>query len=214
MDKTKALEVYKILSDHIKNPVIELKHANNFELLIAVILSAQCTDERVNIITEKLFTIYNTPQQFANLKPSELEKLIYSCGFFRNKAKNIIEMSKILVNDYNGKVPKNYDDLIRLPGVGRKTANVMLIAAFNTPAIPVDTHIFRVSNRLGLTNAKTVKESEKQLINLYNDKTVWGRLHHLILLFGRYTCKARSPECENCVLQNYCNYYKNRYKGK
>ena len=212
MKSVDAIKIFNILNDYIKNPVTELEYSSNFELLIAVILSAQCTDKRVNIVTKELFKLYNTPSQFANLKTSELEKIIHPCGFYKNKAKNIIECCKKLEADFNGQVPSTFDELITLPGVGRKTANVMLAVAFNVPAIPVDTHVFRVSNRIGLTNAKTELECEKQLMKLFKTKRdSWNKLHHLILLFGRYNCKAIKPSCKGCILQNYCkNYLKNK----
>ena len=208
MEKLKAKKIIDILDNFIKNPETELEYSSNFELLVAVILSAQCTDKRVNMVTKTLFKKYNTPYDFANLKQLELEELIHPCGFYHNKAKNIIACSKKLVEEYNGIVPSNFDDLCKLPGVGRKTANVMLIVAFNKPAIPVDTHIFRVSNRIGLTNAKNEFETEQQLMELFsNYKNDWGKIHHLILLFGRYNCKAIKPDCVNCILKDYCKHY-------
>ena len=208
MDKKIALKIYELLNDFIKNPVSELEYSSNFELLVAVMLSAQCTDKRVNLVTRELFKKYNTAKQFANLDVLELENLIHPCGFYHNKAKNIIASAKKICDEFNGEVPSDFNSLVSLPGVGRKTANVMLIVAFNKPAIPVDTHIFRVSNRLGLTNAKTETECEKQLTKLYKDnKELWGKLHHLILLFGRYNCKAIKPNCEGCILSDYCKRY-------
>lgn len=208
MEKLKAKKIIDLLDNFIKNPETELEYSSNFELLVAVILSAQCTDKRVNMVTKTLFKKYNTPYDFANLKQLELEELIHPCGFYHNKAKNIIACSKKLVEEYNGIVPSNFDDLCKLPGVGRKTANVMLIVAFNKPAIPVDTHIFRVSNRIGLTNAKNEFETEQQLMKLFsNYKNDWGKIHHLILLFGRYNCKAIKPQCVNCILKDYCKHY-------
>lgn len=211
MDKKIALKIYELLNDFIKNPVSELEYSSNFELLVAVMLSAQCTDKRVNLVTRELFKKYNQPKQFANLNVAELEKLIHPCGFYHNKAKNIIASAKKICDEFNGEVPSDFSSLVSLPGVGRKTANVMLIVAFNTPAIPVDTHIFRVSNRLGLTNAKTETECEEQLTKLYKqNKDLWGKLHHLILLFGRYNCKAIKPNCEGCILSEYCKHYKKK----
>lgn len=211
MEKTTALKIFELLDKYIKNPVSELDYTTDFELLVAVILSAQCTDKRVNIVTKELFKKYNTPYHFANMDILELEKLIHPCGFYHNKAKNIIECSKQIVEKFDGKVPQNFDDLVSLSGVGRKTANVMLIVAYNKPAIPVDTHIFRVSNRLGLTNAKTEIECEKQLMELFKDhKSNWGKLHHLILLYGRYNCKAINPKCDDCILSDYCKHYINK----
>ncbi len=208
MDKKNADEIIKLLDEYIPNPVTELEYNSDFQLLVAVILSAQCTDKRVNIVTKELFKQYKTPQDFANMDLATLERLIHPCGFYHNKAVNIINCSKMIVEKFNGQVPTNFDDLVSLPGVGRKTANVMLIVAFNTPAIPVDTHIFRVSNRLGLTNAKNETECEEQLVKLFADKKeLWGKIHHLILLYGRYNCKAINPMCDNCIISQYCKYY-------
>lgn len=206
-------EIFKLLDANIKNPETELVYNSDFELLVAVMLSAQCTDKRVNMVTKELYKKYNTPAQFAKVSQAELETLIHPCGFFRNKAKNIIAMSKELVNKYNGQVPRDFNSLCALPGVGRKTANVMLIVAFNTPAIPVDTHIFRVSNRLGIANTNNVNECEEQIKKAYADlKSEWGKLHHLILLHGRYVCKAQNPDCNNCYLSHVCAYYKKNKK--
>lgn len=208
MDKKIADKIIKLLDEYIPNPVTELEYNSDFQLLVAVILSAQCTDKRVNIVTKELFKQYKTPQDFANMDLATLERLIHPCGFYHNKAVNIINCSKMIVEKFNGQVPTNFDDLVSLPGVGRKTANVMLIVAFNTPAIPVDTHIFRVSNRLGLTNAKNETECEEQLVKLFADKKeLWGKIQHLILLYGRYNCKAINPMCDNCIISQYCKYY-------
>ncbi len=208
MDKKIADKIIKLLDEYIPNPVTELEYNSDFQLLVAVILSAQCTDKRVNIVTKELFKQYKTSQDFANMDLATLERLIHPCGFYHNKAVNIINCSKMIVEKFNGQVPTNFDDLVSLPGVGRKTANVMLIVAFNTPAIPVDTHIFRVSNRLGLTNAKNETECEEQLVKLFADKKeLWGKIHHLILLYGRYNCKAINPMCDNCIISQYCKYY-------
>lgn len=211
MEKLKAKKILNLLDNYIKNPETELEYSTNFELLVAVILSAQCTDKRVNMVTKELFKEFNTPWDFANMPLGVLEEKIHACGFYHNKAKNIIACSKKLVEEFDGQVPSDFESLCSLPGVGRKTANVMLIVAFNTPAIPVDTHIFRVSNRIGLTNAKTEVECEKQLMELFSDnKAIWGKLHHLILLFGRYHCKAIKPECSTCILSKYCKHYNNK----
>lgn len=215
MTNKKALEVVNILDKEITNPETELIYSNNFELLVAVVLSAQCTDKRVNEVTKELFKKYNTPHAFANINQSELETLIHSCGFYKNKAKNIIALSKAIVNNFGGQVPQTFNELTSLPGVGRKTANVMLIVAFNVPAIPVDTHVFRVSNRIGLVNAKTENECEEQLCKLFTkQKNMWGKLHHLILLHGRYVCKAQKPNCEVCGISAYCAYYKKKGQNK
>ena len=202
-------EVYEILSSIIDAPKSELEYSNVFELLIAVMLSAQCTDKRVNVITRELFKVYKTPKDYANLQVEELEKYISSCNFYHNKAKNIINMSKTLVSEYNGQVPCNHSDLVKLSGVGNKTANVVLAVGFNIPAFAVDTHVFRVCNRLGLTDAKNVVECEKTITSIY-PKSQWLDLHHLILLFGRYYCKAIKPSCDGCKLREYCKYIKSK----
>jgi len=207
MDKTTALKIYKSLDSKIRNAVTELKYSSVFELLIAVILSAQCTDKQVNKVTEKLFKLYNTPQDFARLNNSELEKLVYSTGFYKNKAKNIILASNQIINSFNGEVPDNLSDLMMLAGVGKKTANVILSAGFNKPAIAVDTHVFRVSNRTGLIKAKNVKLAEQQLEELF-DKKYYTKLHNLLVLHGRYVCTAKKPKCNECVINRYCKYYK------
>jgi len=195
--------IYNKLSELITNPVTELNFSNNFELLIAVMLSAQCTDKRVNMITQNLFLEYKTPQDFAMLSLVELEEKIKSCNYYHNKAKNIIATSRILVEKYNGQVPSSYDDLVALPGVGNKTANVVLAVGFAKQAFPVDTHILRVSNRLGLANTKNPTICEEELKKIFEGYN-WGEMHHLMLLFGRYYCEARNPKCDKCVLGDIC----------
>lgn len=195
----------------IQNPVCELNFKNNFELLIAVILSAQCTDKRVNIVTRELFEKYSSPEKLANAKTEDVEKIIMPCGFFNVKSRYIIGASKYLVEKYDGVVPSDLDKLTVMPGVGRKTANVVRAVGFKIPAFAVDTHVFRVSNRLGLADAKDVKTCENQLMkNIRKDD--WIDAHHMLILFGRYYCKAISPKCENCSLNKYCKYYKEKNK--
>ncbi len=184
----------------------ELKFNSEYELLVAVMLSAQCTDKRVNQVTEKLFKEYNTPEKMLTLSQEELEKKIFSCGFYKNKAKNILKTSKTLVEKYNGKVPDNLKELQELDGVGRKTANVVGAVAFNIPAIAVDTHVFRVANRIGLTNAKNELNTELQLQKAI-PKEKWLRVHHLIIWHGRRCCDARKPKCESCLIKEECKYY-------
>jgi endonuclease-3 len=189
----------------------ELNYSTVFELLVAVILSAQCTDKRVNEVTKTLFSVANTPEQFSKMEQESLEKLIFSCGFYRNKAKNIISASKAIVEDYNGEVPEDFSALLSLPGVGRKTANVMSAEAFNKQAIAVDTHVFRTANRLGLAKAKTPYDVEKKLREeIPSDK--YTRMHHLLIFHGRYTCKSQNPDCKNCSLYEYCEYEKKKIK--
>lgn len=198
-----------MLNEVIPNPKCELNFKNNFELLIAVMLSAQCTDKRVNQVTEQLFKKYNTPKDFANLGLEELEKEIYSCGFYHNKAKNIISMSKNLIENFNGEVPNNREQLESLSGVGRKTANVVLSVGFNQNTIAVDTHVLRVSKRLGLTKSSNPLVVEKDLMKGFNEND-WGKLHHMLILFGRYYCKSQNPKCENCKLKKYCIKFKEK----
>ncbi len=191
----------------------ELHYDNPFQLLIAVILSAQCTDKRVNMITPSLFKAYPTPEVLAAASPEEVYEYIKSCSYPNNKAKNLVKMAQKLVNDFGGEVPSDIDSLLTLPGVGRKTANVMLAVAFDVPAMPVDTHVFRVSNRLGLTdNAKTPLEVEKELVK-YIPEELLSKAHHWLILHGRYVCTARKPKCGECGLREYCKYYENKVKG-
>lgn len=177
-----------------------------YQLLVATILSAQCTDVRVNMITPELFLHFPTPRDMASGDILEIENLVKSCGFYRNKAKNIQGASIMIANDYNGVVPNNREDLERLPGVGRKTASVVLANVFNVPAIAVDTHVFRVSNRLGLASAKTVEQTEQQLMKNI-DKSLWSDAHHWLIWHGRKVCVARKPKCEICNLNKYCKFF-------
>lgn len=183
----------------------ELNYSNPFELLIATILSAQSTDKRVNIVTNELFKHYNTPLDFLKLSEEELSELIRTVGFYKNKSKNILKACKILVENYNSKVPESLEELMKLPGVGRKTANVVISNAYNKQAIAVDTHVFRVSNRIGLANSKKVFETEEQLMNNI-PKNLWSITHHLLIFHGRRICKARKPLCGDCSIKNLCLY--------
>lgn len=190
-------------------PVVEteLRYDSPFHLLIAVILSAQCTDKRVNMITPSLFQAYPTPEVMAVSTPDAVYEYIKSVSYPNNKAKNLIGMARKLVNDFGGKVPGTLDELESIPGVGRKTANVMLIVAFDKPAMPVDTHVFRVSNRIGLTDdSKNPQQTEKELIKYIPTKYL-SRAHHWLILHGRYICQARKPKCEECGLTPYCKYF-------
>ena len=189
----------------------ELNHSSAFELLIATILSAQCTDVRVNKVTEKMFLHINRPSDFTNIKEEELQQYIKSCGLYKNKSKMIIEMSNIIEKDFNGVVPDKLERLLELPGVGRKTANVVLSNAFNIPALAVDTHVFRVANRIGLTNSKNPKDSEEQLMKIIK-REEWSKAHHLLIFHGRRRCKAKNPDCDTCVIREDCDYF-GRDKG-
>jgi len=185
----------------------ELNYKNPFDLIVAVILSAQCTDKRVNIITPALLERFPDPESMANADPAEIFELIKSCSYPNSKARYLSEMSKMLVNEFNGKVPSERKELERLPGVGRKTANVISSVAFNKPYMAVDTHVFRVSARIGLTvDAKNPLEAELQLTRHFPDKII-KKAHHWLVLHGRYVCKARKPECNNCGLTICCKFY-------
>ena len=207
--KEKSEIVYNKLDSMFHGRTCELNFSNTFELLIAVILSAQCTDKRVNLVTEQLFKKYKTVSDFANLDNKTLEKDIFSCGFYRNKANNIILCCKDLIERFGGIVPSSFDDLVSLAGVGRKTANVVLAFGFNTPAFPVDTHVFRVSNRLGLSESTTPEKCEEQMTKLI-DREKWSSLHHFLVLYGRYYCKAIKPNCQECEFKEICKYYESR----
>ena len=197
--------LFKNLSNVIKNPRSDLKYKNKFTLLISVVLSAQCTDVNVNNVTKNIYQKYNRPEHFVKLGRKKIEKLIKTIGLFRNKAKSIYLLSKLLIEKHNGKVPKNFDDLHALPGVGRKTANVVLNEGFGFPTIAVDTHIFRVSNRTGLAPGKNPDQVEQALYKVVPKKYL-NDSHHLLLLHGRYTCKARTPSCNKCVIIKFCKY--------
>lgn len=207
--KNNILEIINRVDELYKNPKCELNFSNNYELLVAVILSAQCTDKRVNQVTSELFKEFNTPEKMIMLSQDELENKIRSCGFFHNKAKHILDMSEDLIQKYNGKVPGDKGKLLSLAGVGEKTANVVLAVGFNVPAIAVDTHVFRVSNRLGLANAKDVTKTQKQLERVL-PKDKWIKFHYALVLHGRYVCKAQRPNCDGCGLKDYCRFCKNR----
>ena len=197
--------LFKNLSKVIKNPKSDLKYKNKFTLLISVVLSAQCTDVNVNNVTKNIYPKYNNPWHFVKLGRKKIEKIIKSIGLFRNKAKSVYLLSKQLIEKHNGKVPKNFDDLLALPGVGRKTANVVLNEGFGLPTIAVDTHIFRVSNRTGLAPGKNPDQVEQALYKVVPKKYLKDS-HHLLLLHGRYTCKSRTPSCKKCVIVRYCKY--------
>lgn len=186
----------------------ELRYENPYQLLVAVILSAQCTDERVNQVTPALFERYPTPQDLANAKVEEVYELIKSISYPNNKAKHLVGMAKMLVEQYGGEVPDTMEALVKLPGVGRKTANVILSVIYDQPAMAVDTHVFRVSKRLGLVDesAKTPLEVEQELVKHIPEELV-ARAHHWLILHGRYVCLARKPKCDACGLRAYCLYY-------
>ncbi len=202
MDKQTAHTIVEILSNNFDDKPA-LKFNSSYELLVAVILSAQCTDERVNKVTAQLFKEYNTPEKMLTLSKEELAKYIFSCGLYKNKAEHILSASKDIIQKFNGEVPNNLEDLRTLSGVGRKTANVVYSVAFNGDAIAVDTHVFRVANRIGLVDAKNELETEKGLMRII-DKSDWSRSHHYLIYLGRSFCKARTPDCENCPINTFC----------
>ena len=205
MNKDEINLLFKNLSKIIKNPKSDLKYKNKFTLLVSVVLSAQCTDVNVNNVTKNIYPKYNKPEHFVKLGRKKIEILIKSIGLFRNKAKSVYLLSKQLIEKHKGRVPKNFDDLLALPGVGRKTANVVLNEGFGFPTIAVDTHIFRVSNRTKLGPGKNPDQVEQALYKVV-PKRFLKNAHHLLLLHGRYTCKARSPSCMKCVIIKYCKY--------
>ncbi|MCX6220196.1 MAG: endonuclease III [Bacteroidia bacterium] len=182
----------------------ELRYQDPFQLLVAVILSAQCTDKRVNLITPALFKRFPTAAKMAEVEPEEVFEEIKSCSYPNNKAKNLVGMARMLLSDFQGIMPEEMEELIKLPGVGRKTANVILSVVFNKPAMAVDTHVFRISSRLGLTvNSKTPEETERQLVKLFPPELL-PVAHHWLILHGRYVCVARKPKCGECGLQPWC----------
>ncbi|SHT63852.1 endonuclease III Nth [Mycobacteroides abscessus subsp. abscessus] len=192
----------------------ELNHSNPFELVVAVALSAQCTDVLVNKVTKTLFEKYKTPEDYLNVSLEELQNDIRSIGLFRNKAKNIQKLSQLLIDEYNGEVPMDRDELTKLPGVGRKTANVVVSVAFGIPAIAVDTHVERVSKRLAICRWKdSVLEVEKTLMKKV-PRDEWSVTHHRMIFFGRYHCKAQNPQCPTCPLLDLCREGKKRMKGQ
>lgn len=203
MEKNFKSQELQILEKIYRGAIPELNFNSDFELLVAVILSAQCTDKRVNQVTKILFPVANTPEKILQLGQIELQKIIKPCGFFKTKSKYIIETSKILLDNYGGIVPKNFDELVKLPGVGRKTANVVTSVAFKNPAIAVDTHVFRLSNRLKLAEGKTPLEVEFGLQKII-PREKWSDAHHWLIRHGREICKARNPKCSICPLKKIC----------
>lgn len=212
MKKAERYEaVIRLFEQEMPVAETELHYNNPYELIVAVILSAQCTDKRVNIITPAFFARYPTPESLAAASVDEILEIIKSCSYPNNKSKHLSGMAKVLVSEFGGIVPPELDSLQKLPGVGRKTANVILSVAFNKPAMAVDTHVFRVAERIGLTRgAKNPLDSEQQLVRYIPEEKI-HKAHHWLILHGRYVCKARKPACEQCFLTDYCQYYlKNR----
>jgi endonuclease-3 len=205
LNKKKAFNIINLLNKAIPNPKTSLKYRNKFTLLTSVVLSAQCTDVNVNNVTKDIYKKYYKPLHFVSLGEKKIRNLIKKIGLFNNKAKNLYNLSKTLVDKYKSKVPNTFENLIQLPGVGRKTANVVLNAAFNKATVAVDTHVFRVGNRTGLSNGNNPTQVEKQLLSIL-PKNYLKKAHHLLLLHGRYICKARKPLCSSCIINKICLY--------
>jgi len=205
MNPAKRREIYARLARQNPEPTTELEYGSTFELLVAVVLSAQATDVSVNKATRTLFRVANTPESMLALGEKGLKTYIKTIGLYNSKAANIIKLCRILVDDYAGKVPSDRESLEALPGVGRKTANVVLNTAFGQPTIAVDTHIFRLANRTGLAPGKNVLEVEKRL-EKFTPEEFKRHAHHWLILHGRYVCKARSPECGRCIIEDLCEY--------
>ena len=204
MNKNKAIEIIKILKKTYPDATCSLDFKTPFQMLVAVMLSAQCTDERVNRTTPKLFEKYSTPEAILNLNIDELEKIIYPCGFYKNKAKNIKDMASIIVEKYNGKVPETMEELTKLPGIGRKSANVVMLEAFNNPqGIAIDTHAKRIANRLGLSKSTDPLKIEQDILKLI-PKEYYKDVNHLLVWHGRKICNSRNPKCSECPIDRYC----------
>lgn len=207
---TKKERFEKVINYFLKNQPVaetELNYDNPYQLIVAVILSAQCTDKRVNLITPDFFLRFSDAYKLAEADVAEVFEYVKSCSYPNNKAKHLVGMAKVLTNDFNNKVPDNITDLQKMPGVGRKTANVIVSVIYNKPAMAVDTHVFRVSERIGLTtNSKSPLETEKQLVKHIPEDLI-PLAHHWLILHGRYTCTARSPKCESCKISEYCKYF-------
>ena len=204
---TNTQKILDTLAKDFPNAKSELDFNSPFQLLVAVILSAQCTDKRVNLVTPRLFEVAPDAKTLAQLPQEQIEEIIHSCGFYHSKATYLKQMSQDIVNRFGGEAPNNIDDLRTLAGVGRKTANVVYAVGFGGQAIAVDTHVFRVSNRLGIANAKNVLDTEKQLMQAI-PREQWADSHHYLLLHGRYVCKAQNPQCQRCSVKDFCKHYK------
>ncbi|GAA0360237.1 endonuclease III [Bacillus horti] len=214
MNKKNMQTVLDTLKEMFPDAYCELDHANAFELTIAVLLSAQCTDKKVNEVTADLFQKYKTPDDYIAVPLEELEQDIKRIGLYRNKAKNIKALSQLLIEQYNGEIPPVHEELVKLPGVGRKTANVVMSNAFDYPAIAVDTHVERVSKRLGICKWKDSVLQVEQTLMKKVPKEEWTMTHHRLIFFGRYHCKAQNPQCEICPLLELCREGKKRMKVK
>jgi len=207
MKKSKVIEIIDILNNSYPDATCSLDFDTPFELLVAVILSAQCTDERVNKTTPSIFSKYSLPKDFADMDLSLLEDLVHSCGFYKNKAKNIKATANIIIDKYNGEVPNNMEDLISLPGVGRKTANVVMLEAFNDPqGIAVDTHCKRIANRVGFSKEKEPQKIENDLLKII-PKEYYKDVNHILIWHGRNICSSQNPKCDICPISNFCDFY-------
>lgn len=207
MNKEAAIKIINILKDTYPDAKCSLDFTTPFEMLIAVILSAQCTDERVNKTTPAIFSKYSTPEDFDKMPLETLEELIHPCGFYKNKARNIKLTAKKIINEFNSEVPDNMEDLLSLPGVGRKTANVVMLEAFNKPqGIAVDTHAKRISNRIGFSSEESPEKIEQDLLKLFPYE-YWKDVNHILIYHGRAICTARSPKCDSCPIKAYCKFY-------
>ncbi|MBR3324989.1 MAG: endonuclease III [Clostridia bacterium] len=205
MNKKVAVEIVKKLTEMYPDAKCSLDFKTPFEMLVAVCLSAQCTDERVNKTTPSIFAQYDTPEDFANAKLEDLEKLVRPCGFYKNKSKNLISAGKTIVSDFDGEVPQTMDELITIPGVGRKSANVIMLEAFDNPqGIAVDTHCKRIANRLGFSKETEPSKIEQDLCRLI-PKEYWKDVNHIFIWHGRNLCTSRNPKCSRCKLRKYCN---------
>ena len=204
MNKKEAIEIIEKLLKMYPDAKCSLDFKTPFEMLVAVCLSAQCTDDRVNKVTPELFKVYDTPQDFANCDLEKLENLIHSCGFYKNKAKNLKAAGQKIMNDFHGEVPQTMEELITIPGVGRKSANVIMLEAFNNPqGIAVDTHAKRLSNRLGFSKESDPLKVEQDLLKLI-PREYWKDVNHIFIWHGRNTCSSQNPKCDNCLLKDYC----------
>ena len=203
-----AIKIIEILKETYPNAKCSLDFTTPFEMMVSVMLSAQCTDARVNLTTPELFKDYNTPEKMANIDIKVLEKIIHPCGFYKNKSKNIIAASKMLIEKYSGKVPDDIDELVKIPGVGRKSANVIMLEAFKNPCgIAIDTHAKRISNRLGLSNESDPLKIEQDLIKIYPKKYFYD-VNHLFVEHGRNCCNGKNADCINCSVKKVCEKFK------
>lgn len=204
MNKKQAVEIFELLKKQYPDAKCSLDFNTPFEMMVAVMLSAQCTDERVNKVTAEFFPKYNTPKAFADMPLEDIEKLIHSCGFYKNKAKNLKLASQKILTEFNGEVPQTMEELMSIPGVGRKSANVIMLEAFNNPqGIAVDTHAKRISNRIGFSSAKEPQKIEQDLLKLFPKKYYYDA-NHILIWHGRNTCKSQKPNCENCCIKHLC----------